>query len=45
LTQPRKKKAKSGKPDQNEIARALEHYRVLRWFAVIHASHYFLGAD
>jgi cardiolipin synthase A/B len=35
LTQPRKKKAKSGKPDQNEIARALEHYRVLRWFAVI----------
>src|SRR5436305_6998719 len=35
LTQPRKKRAKSGKPEQNDVTRSLEHYRALRWFAVI----------
>ena len=38
LTEPRKKTSKTSKPakqKEGEVARVLEHYRALRWFAVI----------
>ena len=35
LTEPTNKTNKAPKADDSEVTRALEHYRVLRWFAVI----------